>query len=793
VRRRKISRRPWRLRTRLALALLIAVAPIAALVVLSHIESLREKRESQVESFSAIGDSLASSMDGFARDMESVSLAASIALLDRETTQESAGQYMTQLRESYGILRSLFVTDLSGVVLASDTGTSVGEDVSARGYVRDMQQGAETVWTSAIGSSGSETTIVHGRLLRARDGTPMGYFFIAFYPSQLTTRLPADLPNQANVSLIDAEGNVLFRTQQSTDLPNRVVDEPIFQEASRTGTARIEAESSPVDEGSRYGSFIRVARTGWVLGFTMPSSAVDGPYESRFLRDLAIVSVLVLGGLVFMILVASRLSKPLSTLASAADALARGEQPLVPIDAADADVRKLERAMDSMTQAINEREVRLLAQTRVQETLERVGETLATELDFEDAVSSITVAAMQLTQAHSAAIYYREDVPAGNEGPSELRLLGVAGNKTFPLAGDDPLVRRTLAGEILDVPEIGVFPAARQPPQMESGGIVHSFLGIPIKTRFGDIHGGLFLLHDKQAAFSQRHLMLAAGLARRASIVVENAKLYSQAREQQEELRQASMAKSEFIGLMSHELRTPITTIYGGARLLRTRRANLDAQSVEEMIGSIEQEAERLYRLVENLLTLARTDLYENIDMDILSLGPVVDQAVNQFRGSHSSRPISISAAKGLPLVMGEPVYLHQVLYNLIGNADKYSEASKPIRVDISTTETDVVVKVMDRGPGVAPDEVDLIFESFYRSKTTMNKAGGKGLGLTVVKRLIEMMQGEVWAKNRRGGGLEACFSLPIAQVDEGDEDVEEGDRDEASAESVEEVPASGS
>src|SRR5687767_832555 len=228
VRRRRISRRPWRLRTRLALALLIAVTPIAALMVLSHLEGLREKRQAQVESFAAIGDTLASSMDGFARDMESVSLAASIALLDRETTQESAGAYMTELRESYGILRSLFVTDLNGVVLASDTGTSVGDDVSSRTYVQALQQGVDTVWTSAI-AQGNETTLVHGRVVRSGDGTPMGYLFIAFFPSQLTTRLPADLPAQANISLIDAEGNVLFRSLPKPGQDNQVSDSPVFQ------------------------------------------------------------------------------------------------------------------------------------------------------------------------------------------------------------------------------------------------------------------------------------------------------------------------------------------------------------------------------------------------------------------------------------------------------------------------------------------------------------------------------------------------------------------------------------
>jgi K+-sensing histidine kinase KdpD len=376
---------------------------------------------------------------------------------------------------------------------------------------------------------------------------------------------------------------------------------------------------------------------------------------------------------------------------------------------------------------------------------------------------------MQLTQARAVGIYY-----VGIEESEELQLLGVAGGKRFPMAHDDPLVKRTMRGEVLDITEIGVFPGALPPPFFESGGAVHSFLGIPIRSRMGDVHGGLFLVHDKQGAFTDRHRLLATGLARRASIVVENARLYSQARAQQEELRQASMQKSEFIGLMSHELRTPITTIYGGARLLNTKGDSLDKESFDEMLSSIEEESERLYRLVENLLTLAKTDLYEGIDMDILSLGPVVDQAVRQFSNRHPQRPVKAIVARDVPLVMGEPAYLHQVLNNLLSNADKYSETGKPIDIVISSRGGTVTVKVMDRGPGVKPGEVEMIFESFYRSQTTARQAGGKGLGLTVCKRLVEAMGGTIWVRNRRGGGLEACFSLPVAVMEDLNEEAPE-------------------
>ena len=758
-----MTRRPWKLRTRLALALLIVVGPIAALLLLSHIESLQEQRRSQVENFQAIGDTLRANVDSFARDLESLTFAATVGLSgDQMPTQASAGPYLANLRNTYGNLRALFITSLNGVVIASDNGAINGTLLGDREYVDALQAGSETVWaTGTIGAGEGLLTTVHGRLVRSPDGEPIAYLFVALYPTQLTSRLPDDLPSDSNVSLIDDHGAVLFSTNPGEEPVTDVSNSLVFMTAQNRGSVLIEADASPVDVGARYGYFLRVPRTSWVVGFTRPAEVIDGPFESNMRRDIVVMSLLVLGGVCFMLLVASKLSRPLSSLANTADAIARGEQPVVPIDAADADVLKLERAMWQMSQAINQREENLISQTRVGETLERVGETLATELDFDDAVTSISVAAMQLTQAKAVGIYYFE-----HEDAPELQLLGVAGGKNFPMAHDDPLVKRTMRGEVLDITEIGVFPGALAPPQLESGGAVHSFLGIPIRSRFGDVHGGLFLVHDKQGAFTDRHRLLATGLARRASIVVENARLYSQARAQQEELRQASMQKSEFIGMMSHELRTPITTIYGGARLLNSKRDSLDSDSFDEMLLSIEEESERLYRLVENLLTLAKTDLYEGLEMDVLSLGPVVDQAVRQFSNRHPGRPIKANVAKDVPLVMGEPAYLHQVLNNLIGNADKYSEPGKPIDIVVSSRANMVTLKVMDRGAGVKPSELEMIFESFFRSKTTSRQAGGKGLGLTVCKRLIEAMNGTIWVRNRRGGGLEACFSLPAAVLE---------------------------
>jgi signal transduction histidine kinase len=183
------------------------------------------------------------------------------------------------------------------------------------------------------------------------------------------------------------------------------------------------------------------------------------------------------------------------------------------------------------------------------------------------------------------------------------------------------------------------------------------------------------------------------------------------------------------------------------------------------MIGSIEDEAERLYRLVEDLLAIARADLSEEVVREPISLVPVVDQVVKQFSNRHPGRPMEVHGGQDT-YILAETTYVQQVLTNLISNADKYSDSGLPIEVELRAENGEGIVRVLDRGPGVPPNEIDQIFESFYRSKRTAKQATGKGLGLTVCKRLIEAMSGRIWARPRDGGGLEVGFALPLALED---------------------------
>jgi PAS domain S-box-containing protein len=230
----------------------------------------------------------------------------------------------------------------------------------------------------------------------------------------------------------------------------------------------------------------------------------------------------------------------------------------------------------------------------------------------------------------------------------------------------------------------------------------------------------------------------------------------------QDELRRANEAKDEFLGLMSHELRTPLSTIFGGARLLRTRQSQLDEPSKEELLTDIEEESERLHRIVEDLLALARVQLGQQAAVEPVLVQRLAQRVVEASRRRHPTRQIDLIAPEEVDVVAADPTYVEQVVRNLLANALKYSPPEEAIEVRLEQNGgSEVKVMVLDRGPGIPSDETEQIFDRFYRANSTAKTTRGLGMGLTVSKRLVEALSGEIWAKPRDEGGLEVGFTLP--------------------------------
>ncbi len=229
-----------------------------------------------------------------------------------------------------------------------------------------------------------------------------------------------------------------------------------------------------------------------------------------------------------------------------------------------------------------------------------------------------------------------------------------------------------------------------------------------------------------------------------------------------EELRRANAAKDEFLGLVSHELRTPVTTIYGNVRILRSQRQHISPEDMAIALEDVETEAERLRRIIENMLVLARFQTTDEIETEPLPLRPMVTEIVDAFRTRHPIRRIDLIFDPAAPrLVTAQPTYFELVMTNLLSNAVKYSAPDTLIEIIVAPAGDAVEFRVLDRGSGLSADEIDELFSPFYRSDATRERSGGVGIGLAVCKRLMEAQRSRIWAKQRPGGGAEFGFTLP--------------------------------
>ena len=207
------------------------------------------------------------------------------------------------------------------------------------------------------------------------------------------------------------------------------------------------------------------------------------------------------------------------------------------------------------------------------------------------------------------------------------------------------------------------------------------------------------------------------------------------------------MLRDAFVGVMSHELRTPVTTIYGAAKLLakQPRRDEL-----ETLVEDIEEEADRLYRITEDLLVLSRAEhgLVE-IRPEPVLVQRLVPSVVAEVGRRFAGLQVSVDLAPALPPIAGDEAALRQVLVNLLTNAAKYGDG-QPVRVAADADAGHVRVRVEDHGPGLPEAELAPIFDLFYRSNVNARRASGTGIGLYVVRQLVHAMHGH-GVRVRRG------------------------------------------
>ena len=230
---------------------------------------------------------------------------------------------------------------------------------------------------------------------------------------------------------------------------------------------------------------------------------------------------------------------------------------------------------------------------------------------------------------------------------------------------------------------------------------------------------------------------------------------------------EADQIRDRFLGVLSHELRTPVTSIYGGTQLLLGRGARLDPETRNELLVSVAAEAERLQRMIENLVAMARIERGGDFGgVRPVLLDRIIKQLVDREKVLWPEVTIKLVSTGPVQMVAADEEYLAQIMRNLLSNAAKYSGPGSTVEVSLEDAEGEVLVHVRDNGPGIAADDAERLFGLYYRAAPQASTAPGAGIGLFVCRELVATMGGRIWAKPLPDKGAEFGFSIP-AYVDE--------------------------
>jgi len=249
------------------------------------------------------------------------------------------------------------------------------------------------------------------------------------------------------------------------------------------------------------------------------------------------------------------------------------------------------------------------------------------------------------------------------------------------------------------------------------------------------------------------------------ALAVERAQLAHEA--QQAQVRaETERLRNSLLSSVSHDLRTPLAAITGAATGLLEGERTLDARTQRDLLETVHEEAERLNRLVRNLLDMTRLESGAvQVRKEWHPLEEVVGAALRHLAKPLQGRPVSTSLPDDLPLVPIDDVLIEQVFINLLDNAVKHTPAGSPIEIAAWPTEGAVTVEIADRGPGLGHGDEQRVFDKFYRSDASVSR--GVGLGLAICRGIVEAHGGRIWAENRSGGGVAFRFTIPCTGVPE--------------------------
>ncbi len=587
-------------------------------------------------------------------------------------------------------------------------------------------------------------------VIRNGDQEPIGTMEVgnvlgSTFLKSIKTRSNADLAliwnGQVRASTIDFGTNTMFPSVPQVDAePNDV----LIQNISANNT--------------KYYGIFRVVRSQrqnpGLLAVLVPTAGVEQAQRTL------IAILIVLGGALVVIVTllsyraARSITKPLESLASAAQRIEAGDLAARVQQVSPHEIGTLERAFDTMAASLYERERAQREYLDEVRAVNEVADAVVGVTDAERIFARSLDRMVSLLAADGGAIVIREDPPGAPPG-SGGRLnapatVGIDGETAVMLA------MRVLVRSEADADRIRLSAV--------SAGDLRFVAHVPLSAR-GRTIGLLSAYFREQRDLTDTQARALRTIARLISVANENADLVGELRVNNLQLERANRLKSEFLASVSHELRTPMNAIIGYTKLmLDGLDGELTAQQSTDLFR-VAQAADNLLGLINGLLDLAKIEAGKmELNVEEVNMNEVTDEALELVRPHADEKGIEVRSLipSALPNVWADRARVRQVLANMLANAVKFTERGS-VSVSASSAEGWVTISVADTGVGITPEAQAYVFDEFRQAdSSTTRRYGGTGLGLAISKRLITLHGGRIWVDSEVGKGSTFHFTLPI-------------------------------
>ncbi|MGD1994158.1 MAG: ATP-binding protein [Anaerolineae bacterium] len=425
---------------------------------------------------------------------------------------------------------------------------------------------------------------------------------------------------------------------------------------------------------------------------------------------------------------------------------------------------RLRQERDELLRELQQANERLERQVHEMRILYSIGRSVTSLLDLESVLKRVVEAAVFLTRAEEGLLML-----IGEEG-KELMLRAAKNLDEKMARGLRVPVDDNLAGETIRTGKPVLV--CRQETKVATGYLVQALVYVPVFNSEQEPIGVLGITNRvTPRSFTTHDVQVLSALSTYAAVALENARLYEALRHQAEELANAVVQleeldrlKNEFIQNVSHELRSPLALIRGYADLLRSGELGELPEEQQEPVEIIARRARMLGNLVEDIVLILlaedRSPMMEAVQVDELARA-----AVKDFRMAADQQGLTLEAeiSSEVPLVRGERTYVRRVLDNLLSNAVKFTPSGGSITIRVYPMEDHVALEVSDTGIGIPDKKQEHIFERFFQvDGSAKRRYGGVGLGLALVKEIVESCGGSVSVESVVDVGSTFTVRLPV-------------------------------